>query len=178
MTGGDPVTPALQPATLSSQGYADLAAANSWFQLRGRDEWQLATDADRQAALVRAADWLDGQFRFRGAPRDESQSRSWPRRGIGTAGPVDARGIPLPVMQAYFDLVLACLEGDDAAETLVGLRGAVRRERIGGLAVEYADVGTGRSGGGRAGAGRAGGRLMALLAPYLDHGTTTRVSRS
>lgn len=159
----------VQPAALAvgRHAYADLAAADSWFRLRGRDAWQLASEADRQAALVRAADWLDGQFRFRGTPREDGQPRSWPRRGIGVAGPMHANGIPLPVMQAYFDLVLACLEGDDAAETMLGLRGAVRRERVGGLAVEYGDAGT----------SRRGGRLMALLAPYLDSGATTRVSR-
>ena len=52
---------------------------------------------------------------------------------------------------------------------LTGLQGAVKRERIGGLAIEY------EAGGGTG--GRSGGQIQALLAPYLRSGTATRVAR-
>ena len=70
------------------------------------------------------------------------------------------------LIRAYFELALALLEGDEAAERLLGIRGAIRRERIGGLAVEYGV------------AGGEGGRLRAMLAPYLQSGVATRVVRT
>ena len=41
----------------------------------------------------------------------------------------------------------------------------MRRERIGGLAVEYASD------------GRSGGQIQALLAPYMRSGTAMKVAR-
>lgn len=144
--------------------YADLAGADGWFAARGRDGWSEAGEAARHAALIRAADWLDGQFSFRGQPAAAGQKRAWPRVGTG-GGVAVVDGMPMPVRQAYFELALALLDGDGAAERLVGLQGAVKRERIGGLAIEYAND------------GRSGGQIRALLAPYLRSGTATKVAR-
>ena len=147
--------------------YADLAGADGWFAARGRDGWSEAGEAARHAALIRAADWLDGQFSFRGQRADAGQARAWPR--VGAGGTVAVDGLPMPVRQAYFELALALLEGDGAVARLTGLQGAVKRERSGGLAIEY-------EAGSRAG-GRSGGQIRALLAPYLRSGTATRVAR-
>lgn len=144
--------------------YAGLATADRWFAARRLSVWAEAPAAARHGALIRAADWLDSQFRFRGRPVDPAQPRAWPRSGIG-AGPMPG-GLPMPVQTAYFELALALLEGDEAAERLLGIRGAIRRERIGGLAVEYGA------------AGGEGGRLRAMLAPYLQSGVATRVVRT
>ena len=152
-------------AQAGGNAYADLASADDWFAARGRSGWQEAGEAARHAALIRAADWLDGQFSYRGQRADDGQSRAWPRVGIG-GGAAVVEGMPMPVRQAYFELALALLQGDGAAERLVGLQGAVRRERIGGMAIEY-DRG-----------GRSGGRIRALLAPYLRGAAATRVSRT
>lgn len=151
-------------AISGGNAYADLASADGWFAARGRASWPEAAEAERHAALIRAADWLDGQFSFRGQRIDASQNRAWPRVGIG-GGVAVVDGMPMPVRQAYFELALALLDGDGAAERLIGLQGAVRRERIGGLAIEYAND------------GRSGGQIRALLAPYLRSGTATKVAR-
>lgn len=150
-------------AVAGANAYAGLATADRWFAARRLDVWSAADEAARHGALIRAADWLDTQFRFRGQPVDPAQPRAWPRAGIG-AGPMPG-GLPMPVQSAYFELAMALLEGEEAAERLLGLRGAIRRERIGGLAVEY---GTG---------GGEGGRIRAMLAPYLQSGLATRVVR-
>lgn len=49
-------------------GYISLQDADAWFAARGLTEWAAATRDQRAAALLRAADWLDGYFRFRGQP--------------------------------------------------------------------------------------------------------------
>ena len=155
----------LDIAVAGGNAYATLADADGWFAARGQAAWAAAGEAARSAALIRAADWLDGQFRFRGSRAEAGQSRAWPRTGVG-GSPLAAGGLPGPVRTAYFELTLALLEGDAAAERLIGLQGAVRRERVGGLAIEYEA------------SGASGGRLRALLAPYLQTGLATRVSRT
>lgn len=157
--------PPAAEAVAGSNAYAGLTEADSWFAARGRQGWAAADAGARHAALIRAADWLDGQFRFRGSRAAQDQMRAWPRTGIGS-GALAPGGLPMPVRTAYFELALALLEGDAAAERLVGLQGAVRRERIGGLAIEYES------------SGGSGGRLQALLAPYLRTGIATRIART
>jgi len=152
-------------ARAGANAYADLAAADGWFAARGHNGWAGADAPARHAALIRAAEWLDGQFRFRGSPVDPAQPRAWPRTAVG-AGGAQPDGLPMPVRQAYFELALALLAGDEAGERLLGLQGAVRRERIGGLAIEYEA------------SGGSGGRLRALLAPYLHSAAATRIART
>lgn len=159
------MTAITQIAVAGTNAYATLADADGWFAARGQTGWCDAGTAARSAALIRAADWLDGQFRFRGARLDVQQARSWPRTGIGSAA-LSSTGLPGPVQTAYFELALALLDSEAAAERLIGLQGAVRRERVGGLAIEYEA------------SGGSGGRLKALLAPYLRSGLATRISRT
>lgn len=159
-----------EQARAGVNAYVDIGSADGWFAARRIPAWDRAPVPDRHAVLIRAADWLDTQFRFRGEPVRAGQPRAWPRSGIaaGTA----PGGLPLPVQTAYFEIALALLDGDEAAERLLGIRGAVRRERIGGLAIEYAVPHR------HAGAGaRDGGRIHAMLAPYLRSGLATRVTR-
>ena len=158
------MTGSADKAMAGVNAYAALVTADRWFAARRLAPWAEAPEAARHGALIRAADWLDTQFQFRGNPRDAAQPRAWPRAGVG-AGPMPG-GLPMPVQTAYFELAMALLEGEEAAERLLGIRGAIRRERIGGLAVDYGE------GGGE------GGRIRAMLAPYLRSGIATRVVRT
>jgi len=157
-----------EQARAGANAYADIDSADRWFAARRISAWERAPAPDRHAVLIRAADWLDAQFRFRGQPVRAGQPRAWPRSGV--AADIAPGGLPLPVQTAYFELALTLLDGDEAAERLLGLRGAVRRERIGGLAIEYAAPDHH--------AGRNGGRVRAMLAPYLRSGLATRVVRT
>lgn len=164
MSGGTGMSGVVEQARAGVNAYADIATADRWFAARQLPVWAQAQLASRHAVLIRAADWLDTQFRFRGKKMQSDQPRAWPRSGI--AAGVSPGGLPQPVQAAYFELALALLDGDEAGERLLGLRGAVRKERIHGLAVEYAT------------SGRDGGRIHAMLVPYLRSGLATRVVRS
>jgi hypothetical protein len=161
-----------EQARVGVNAYADITAADRWFAARRILAWDQAQAASRHAVLIRAADWLDTQFRFRGERARAGQPRAWPRSGV--AAGMASGGLPLPVQTAYFELALALLDGDEAAERLLGLRGAVRSERVGGLAIEYAVP---NRNGGRD-AGHDGGRIRAMLSPYLRTGLGTRVIRT
>jgi hypothetical protein len=172
MSGFTRMSAVTEQARAGVNAYADITAADRWFAARQISAWAQAQPASRQAVLIRAADWLDTQFRFRGERVRAGQLRVWPRSGI--AADISPGGLPLPVQTAYFELALALLDGDEAAERLLGLRGAVRSERVGSLAIEYAvpNRNAGRDG------GRDGGRIRAMLAPYLRTGLATKVTRT
>lgn len=143
--------------------YSDLATADEWFRLRHHKDWAATDAVTRAGALVRATEWLDGQFRFGGKPMQPDQIRAWPRDGFADA--VTSTGLPAPVQQAYFLLALALLDGDDAGEAALGLGGRVVSERVGAVSVRY-------------GAAHDGTRIDALLAPYLVSARPPLVVRS
>ena len=157
--------PSVQPET-GVNAYATIAQADQWFVIRSRVGWVEANVSKRSGALIRAAEWLDGYFRFRGERVSASQMRAWPRKGTAGMSASQINGLPAPVEQAYFELALALIESEAAAEQLLGIRGGVRRERIGSVAVEYEPAQVGRS------------RVLALLWPYLKDSVAPKVVRA
>jgi len=161
-----PPKPAVVTPQAGGNAYATLADAERWFAARHHPEWAVASVAARSGALIRAAEWLDHHFRFRGTRLRPDQPRAWPRSGLAAGSRNPVSGLPLAVEQAYFVLALALLEGDAAAEQLLGVRGAILEERIGNVAVQYDRAGQRQS------------RLLALLRPWLCDPGQILVTRS
>lgn len=152
-----------------NQAYVTLQDANNWFSARAVDAWHSASEEARRGVLLRASEWVDGYFRFRGKPARAHQPRAWPRVGVvlkngDLSGPLAA---PSAVSEATLELALALLDGDGSAEQLLGARGPVRSERIGTISVSYETPAAGQ-----------GPRLLQLLSPYLDTETSNRIVRS
>lgn len=153
-------------AKAGENAYASLADADGWFVLRDQSEWATASTVARNGALIRAAEWLDGHFRFRGDRLHSGQLRAWPRTGIDGGARNLITSLPKPVEQAYFELCLSLLEGTIAGEQLLGVRGAVLRERIGSVAVQYDRSGARQS------------RIFVLVQPYLRDSRHVQVNRA
>lgn len=147
--------------------YASLSAANDWCLSRGFDNWQKEQTSRRQAALVRASDWLDQLFDYKGEKLVPAQPRAWPRQNVRLSGQTLPSGTPKPITEASIELALAMLSSEREAEVLVGLSGAVSQERIGNLSIAYD---TKRSYG--------TGRLLSHLRPYLRSSNQMQVERS
>lgn len=95
--------------------YGTRAAADTYHSLRGNAAWGVATDAAKDAALVRATESLDGMYQYRwpGTPTGgASQVDAWPRTGAadywGNALPSDT--VPLKVESAAYELALRELQ--------------------------------------------------------------------
>lgn len=65
----------------NANSYTSVAFADDYFTDRGNTVWSAATTGQKQAALVRATDWVEKRFgrRFRGYKRSKTQSLEWPR---------------------------------------------------------------------------------------------------
>lgn len=133
--------------------YATVAEATQYLEARGKGtEW--AAVADQEAALVEGSDYADQRFRKKTSSGWQSmfsgrktggrtQYREWPRDGA-----VDYYGdeIPdgtIPDEVKYTAIEAALIAGTDSQElfppTVPGEQGAVTKEKVGPIAVEYAD---------------------------------------
>lgn len=103
-----------------ANSYADEADADAYQTDRGRQAWLDATTEVKEAALVRATDYIDGRWelQFIGEPLGDVQELAWPRSNAvypatGNAFPNDE--VPGDVVNAtvlYADQIIGP-DGDD-----------------------------------------------------------------
>lgn len=127
-----------------AESYVSAAECTTYHAARGNAAWT-GTDAVKEAALLKAAQYLDGHYcnRFKGSkyqPLD--QTMQWPRVGVFIDGHLlDAYTIPQRLKDAQCELALIALSADLAPSVSAG----IKREKVDVLETEYfagAPVGT------------------------------------
>lgn len=127
-----------------ANSYVSAADATTYHAARGNTAWT-GTDAVKEAALLKAAQYLDGHYcnRFKGGKYQPlEQSLQWPRVGVFIDGHLlDAYTIPQRLKDAQCELALIALSADLAPSVSAG----IKREKVDVLETEYfagAPVGT------------------------------------
>lgn len=119
-----------------AESYVSAADCTTYHSNRGNTAWT-GTDAVKEAALLKAAAYLDGHYckRFKGEkyqPLD--QNMQWPRIGVVIDGFVlDVDVIPQRLKDAQCELALIALTADLAPSVSAG----IKREKVDVLETEY-----------------------------------------
>lgn len=71
----------------SANSYATLAQADEHHADRATASWAAADDAAKEAALIRATDFIDSNYIFRSVPATDEQALENPRDGEDTLQP-------------------------------------------------------------------------------------------
>lgn len=120
-----------------AKAYLTNAAAAQWCRLRGHNIWSDLSARDADALLLRASEWIDQHFVFRGRPEDAFQDRAWPRIDAYHNDGHAFTGMPKEVIEAVMTLALAMIDGDDHAETLLGIGRRINQQKAGGIEIRY-----------------------------------------
>jgi len=137
-----------------AESYVSAASATTYHSNRGNAAWT-GTDAVKEAALRKAAQYLDGHYRnrFKGQPvYPTTQPMAWPRAGVRLLnGPQEYYGvvpsfydveysgylaittIPQRLKDAQCELALIALSADLAPNIAAG----IKREKVDVLETEY-----------------------------------------
>ena len=121
----------------NANSYASVAYADDYAATRGLTAWT-GTTAVKEAALVRATDYMEATYRgsWLGYRASQTQALSWPRSNVEVdLFPIPANIVPVPVTNACVELAIRALTEDLLAD--LGQR--VKREKVDVLEVEYAD---------------------------------------
>jgi hypothetical protein len=124
-----------------ANSYAALAGANAYHTARANAAWT-GTDAAKEAALIRATEFLDASYWWRGQIASEDQALRWPRSGVidRDGREIAADDLPTQIQRATFELALIALSGaligGDAGSTSTA-GGAIKRVKAGSVEVEY-----------------------------------------
>ena len=146
--------------------YIDAVAANAWCVARGITSFAEIDAGDQDKLLLRASEWIDARFRFRGTKQDTNQGRAWPRRHVVDEAGETITGIPQAVIQVTIELAILLAEDEEAAEQALGISPAIVQQKAGGVEVRFADR-----------QGETHTRLYRLLQPYLYNPRQMRVER-
>lgn len=118
-----------------ANSFVSVADADSYHSTRGNASWT-GTDAVKEAALVRATDYIQQKYNgaWKGCLVSYSQPLDWPRSGITG---VDEDAIPQRLKSAVCELALEALSATLNPSLERG--GAIKREKIDVIEVEYMD---------------------------------------
>lgn len=113
--------------------------ADTYHEYRGHASWALASEANRNIALINGADYLCRKYRlaWKGARYDEDQALCWPRSGVSNEDGValDYDVIPQAVKDAQCEAALIYLTEDMQESQDRG--GMIQREKVDVIEVEY-----------------------------------------
>ena len=118
------------PGSASAVAYMTAADADTYFAARGIAAWT-GTDAAKEAALIRGADYLERRYSgiWAGVKSTAEQAMSWPRADVrdpdGYA--IGYQIVPVPVMRANAEAALLILTGVDLVPVLAG---GIKREKV------------------------------------------------
>lgn len=119
-----------------ADSYVTLAFADAYFTKRGVAAWEAADDDAREAALRRAAEYIDGKFRYKGSRLLVDQAREFPRSSLIDWSGYTITGVPARVQHAACELALRSLSSDLAPDLARG--GMIQSESVGPISTTYA----------------------------------------
>lgn len=122
----------------AANSYLAVADADTYHTDRGNAAWT-GTDAVKQAALIAASQYVDTNYRFKGARANEAQAMEWPRTGVEdwSGFTVASDSLPARLTDAVAELALLALSEDLTPALDRG--GAVKSEKVGSISITYAD---------------------------------------
>ena len=123
--------------TIGTNTYLSLADADQYFLDRGNTDWSGDTTANRESALIKAVDYLDNQYKFKGNTSVYDQVLSWPRAGVsdGDGRIIGSTEYPTKLKNAQCELALNALSEDLFKDVPPG--GQVVKQKVGPLETEF-----------------------------------------
>jgi hypothetical protein len=113
----------------TSNSYQSVAGADAYFADRGDVVWVALTNAQKQAALVRATSYVDAVFRFIGARGDTEQALQWPRVSAYDEDGYVIEGIPTCLKSACSEYALRSASAELAPDLEYAASGTLTMEK-------------------------------------------------
>jgi hypothetical protein len=147
--------------------------ADTYFSDRGNTEWDALTTASKQAALIKATDYLNAKA-FIGYNKTNTQSLKFPRElesYYSIYSGVDISEMPAPILNAVCELALAATDSELYSD--VTTSGNVKSESksldgVGSKTVEYMPVSSVSA----SNMENKYGKVESLIKPYLKKRAT------
>lgn len=114
-----------------------VSDADAYFTLRNNMTWDAKSTEEKQASLLEATAWVEGQYRgtWIGTIKSTNQGLSWPREKAYDPDRRLMEGVPQQIKDAVCELALAAL--DESLAPAVERGGRIISETIGPISTTY-----------------------------------------
>lgn len=120
-----------------AESYLSVADADAYFTRRGNSAWT-GTESVKEAALIKATQYLDYSYSWKGTIFSTEQALNWPRTGVQDNQGRDLdNSVPQKLKDATAELALVSLSSELLSNT--DNSNYIKREKVEGLEVEYKD---------------------------------------
>lgn len=133
-------------AVVPVNSYVTLTDADKYFAQRGNASWLAMTADARDAALIRATQYIDGRYRgqWQGLRTTVEQLLAWPRTGVKDEDGATIADDVIPRVVIYATCEAALREASSPGSLTPDMERETKRETVGPITVEYAAGGTTR----------------------------------
>lgn len=121
----------------AADSYISLADFKAYCDDRGYD-YSAFSDTVIEQKLRLAADYIDGNYRFKGTRESASQALEFPRDGLTDWSGLTITGLPVKVTHAASEAAFAALGGEDLTPNL-DRGGMIKSESVGPISTTFAD---------------------------------------
>ncbi len=126
----------------SANAYISLADANQYHLDRAPADsnWSAATDAQKNAAILKATELMDALFEWTGWVVNETQALLWPRSGmyLRSGYSIETDELPTALTRACAEYAGQLLAGDRVADYGVETKG-ITRMKLGSMEFSFKD---------------------------------------
>ena len=121
----------------NSDSYVSVAEADAYFSARGITKWDSFGAEKKESLLIKATDYIDSAYRWRGKKATAEQALQFPRENCVDNEGFVRDGVPSEVKKTVYECALLIGE-DNEIYSVEDENGAVVSEKIGELAFTYA----------------------------------------
>lgn len=120
---------------VGANAYVNLQYANDYCEARGIAPWASASTPEKEAAIVRATEWLDGRWVWKGLRKTVAQGLEWPRTDAYDAAGNELTGVPSALKRATVEAAVRSLSAELSPDQTSG---AVVEQTVGPITTKYA----------------------------------------
>lgn len=121
---------------VDSNSYISVIDANTYFSARGIESWDSLTDEEKEQALIKATDYIDSAFKWRGKKKTSEQALNFPRVDLIDDNGFKIERVPNALRYAVCESANLVATGTELFQTQES-NGAVTSEKIGQLSFTY-----------------------------------------
>ena len=119
-----------------ANSYVSVVYGDNYFSARGNTAWEELSEETKEMCLIKATDFVDSSFQWRGKKATQEQSLCFPRINLVDDDGYKVEGIPENLKKAVCECASIISTGKEMFSTQ-NENGAVTSEKIGELAFTY-----------------------------------------
>lgn len=121
---------------IDANSYVDIAYADDYFSTRGQTEWVDLETSQKEILLVKATDYIDSAFKWKGTKKSNEQGLNFPRINLVNDDGFTVKNVPLALKKAVLECAYLIKDGTELFQS-TNENGAVTSEHIGSLSFTY-----------------------------------------